>query len=1367
VVLLLLALFVAPVGATPPDVEVYDLRVNGQDDYQLGIGDTTPVLSWRFRATPAERSHTCYQSGPSVPCPADMQTAYQIQVAASPSALDSGPYLWDTGRVDSSAQTGIVYDGEALDSRDRAAWRVRVWDAGGNPSNWSAPQGWEMGLIGNEEWGDARWIEYPGRTETDPLPIFARQFDVTGNVASARLYLTGIGVQLATVNGQSLTDEVLAPGYSNWQLAAEYRTYDVTDVLKAGSNTVGVQLGNGTAYVRRSVTNPAVGRTSPYSWWQSQLKGSGTLLEDAPAGATNVLPSSTDGYHLGGTINIDTGDGGDRLESRVITNITTAPTTVAAENVVGGSVAPSYSDAYWIWNTENAQSGAPGGTIYVRKTFDVPDASTVTSAALGIAVDDEHDTYVNGTLVMSLHVNNGWRTFSVADIKPYLVDGTNVIAVAATNGGGAGSMLAAFDIDGNHNVSDDTWKALEGTPPSPPAGWNETGFDDSSWPTAFVSGLYGIAPWFNNVQGPPGPNVLRVASTNGFSAGDSIRIDTGANEEVRVIDSVGSSGATGSGLTLTEAMTIVHAVGAPVENLTNPYTGISFTPALDQDHAAGALVTGSGNNIASTDPSAGAAVTPRLIARLEITYQNGSTDVIVSDRSWRTAFGAYTTDAWYAGSDWDARRVPVGWDEAGSRLDDTAKRVDGSPVGWIDAGIAPPPNLATVLKARDMPPVRIVETFVPKSVSNPADGVYVFDFGQNFAGWPQLNLTEPVPAGTIIRMAPAEGLQANGNGMINQGSLGPGGRGRDMFNTYTAAGGGPETWRPDFQYFGMQFLEVTGLPEGYPVTTGLITGYRLTADLPTSGTVMTSNERINRIHRMAQYSFASNTMTMFTDCPGREKQSYPADYTMVMGAIERNYDLTSYLRGHMRHFAEGQSMADTPMFGNVALKVPVHDWGYTGRFGDEINWGNGIILVPSFLMDLYGDLDTAATYYDEMVLFHDYIVREHAGAGSLPDYIVNAALSDWSSAQQTDGRISGTWGYYVMTEKLAQMAALIGKDADAAHYAALAEDIKAAFNAQFYNATEKLYATDGGSGGTSGATQVAQAYALDAGLAPEADREAILDYLVEDMYAFQSDDGHPHFSGGTIGLAPTIRALTAGGRDDVIWDALQSDTQPSYGYFMEPTNTNPDGFTTVGESWNRGSSRNHMILAQIEEWFHEGLAGIREADGSTEYRDLVIKPRLVGDITWVKGSYMSPQGLIRSEWVKEADFFNFIVEVPANTTAEVWVPSLFEGNGLVPERAEFLRSEDGYDVYRVGAGSFAFVTANFSSLKYLVSDFVSKPGVANAMNAKLDVAAATSNPQVRDNILNAFINQVNALAGKQLTQEEADILILLAQALMN
>jgi alpha-L-rhamnosidase len=147
-----------------------------------------------------------------------------------------------------------------------------------------------MGLLEQNDWGHARWIDYPDRAENQPLPIFARQFTVPRGkrVADARLYLSGVGLHHATVNGRELTDEVLAPGNSNYPLSSEYRTYDLTEVVRTGGNTIGVELGNGTAYVRRSMTNPAVGRTAPYSWWQSQLKGNSVLAADAPEGATTV-----------------------------------------------------------------------------------------------------------------------------------------------------------------------------------------------------------------------------------------------------------------------------------------------------------------------------------------------------------------------------------------------------------------------------------------------------------------------------------------------------------------------------------------------------------------------------------------------------------------------------------------------------------------------------------------------------------------------------------------------------------------------------------------------------------------------------------------------------------------------------------------------------------------------------------------------------------------------------------------------------------------------------------------------------------------------------------------------------------------------
>ncbi|CRK26609.1 hypothetical protein BN1723_013855 [Verticillium longisporum] len=735
-----------------------------------------------------------------------------------------------------------------------------------------------------------------------------------------------------------------------------------------------------------------------------------------------------------------------------------------------------------------------------------------------------------------------------------------------------------------------------------------------------------------------GSSNVRLSSVARYNIGGSINIDTGDGGdrlESRVITAID-----------------------------NGTSVISFTPALEQSHKAGAKVTGSGNNIAASDPSAGAAVTPRFIARLEIMFDNGSSTIIVTDRSWRTALGPLVTDAWYSGSGYDTRREQLGWDKPGTDLKSST---------WTSAGIAPPPNLATKLVARAAELIKEQERFSPVSVTNPAPGIWVFDFGQNIVGWPLITLPE-LPAGVTIKVAPAEGLNANGT--VSQASLGPGPRGSDLFNTYTTAGrAGGETWHPRFNYFGMQWVQVTGLPSGFEPGPELVTGIRLQADVPIAGTLTSSNARLNRIIKMAHYSFASNLMSVFTDCPGREKLSYPADYTMPIGAIYRNFHVDGMLRTSMHHLVEGQSVADTPMAGNVALKTPVYDWGYSGRFGDEINWGNAIVFVPSFLHDLYGDTTVMSAYYDQMTDFVNYIQRE-----KVQDHIVDAALADWvENDGRTSGRITGTWGYYHTIQAMAHMADLINHTEDAVRYASLAVDIRGRY-------------TSRGNDSTVNATPAAQALALDAGLVPSEHRETVLEALVELVESYPSADGEgPHLSGGTIGLGPIVRALSAGGRDDVLWAALQKNDRPSYGYFMAPTTENPDGFTTIGERWTRSDSKNHMILAQIDEWFHAGVAGIQAGSlgtiSATWADKLVFQPEPVGDLTSATGTFRRRAGEARSEWTRAGDAFALSVTVPANTEAEVRVAG---DKVRASGRATFVGEEEGYAVYTVPSGMHSF-----------------------------------------------------------------------------
>ncbi|MFC8202054.1 family 78 glycoside hydrolase catalytic domain [Streptomyces sp. NPDC057298] len=971
---------------------VVGLTVDGREDEPLGVDDPAPRLSWRVTGAGAGWS----------------QSAYRIRAARTEEELDRGRLLWDSGKVRSSAQTDIAWHGPVLASRERVIWQVRAWSSGGDATPWSRPASWEMGLLKRSDWGEAHWIEYPGRTVHQPLPVFARAFRLDerrGRVVRARLYLSGVGLHVARLNDRPVTDEVLAPGNSNYQLSTEYRVYDVTRLVRPGDNTLGVELGHGTALVTRAVTNAATGRTAPYSWWQSQFKGSGTLTAAAQPGATAVQLSSVANYHVGGTVNIDTGDGGARLESRTITAIGT--------------------------------------------------------------------------------------------------------------------------------------------------------------------------------------------------------------------------------------------------------TDISFHPGLASGHASGAAVSASGNSLASTDPSAGAAVSPRLIARLELIKADRTVQTVVSDHSWRTALGPTALANWYSGSDYDARREQPAWTAPGADLGDSAKRRDGTPMGWTAAGVAPPPNLTTELVWRVAEPLRIVDRLRPVAVTQPQPGVWVFDFGQNFAGWPLLQLDGPLPAGTAVKMQPAESLNADGT--VNQASIMGGGaaRGTNVFASYTTYGDRRgERWHPEFHYFGMQWLQVTGLPDGYAATRETVTGLQIHADVPDAGSVRTSDERINRIHRMARHSIMSNTMSTFTDCPGREKLAYPADYVQPFGSIHRSFGYEAYLRTMQRHLVEGQSRAGDNI-GNVALKAPVYDWGYTGRFGDEINWGNGIILVPWLLYETYGDTSTMSHTYPQMQAFLNYIRTKKAGTGA-DAYLVNAALADWIASENTSGRITGTWGYHQIADRMARMAALIGRTADAAEYRNLATNIKDAFNDAFYNRELGRYTAEGPAGAT--ATQATQALALDEGLVPDGERGRVLDALVELVRAHQPFGGGPHLSGGTIGLAPIVRALHEGGRDDVLWDVLQENTRPSYGYFMAPTTANPGGLTTVPEQWDMGNSKNHMILLQIEEWFHSGVVGIRRAPGKPGYRELVIDPRPVGDLTHAEGSYRTPYGVVSARWRRANGRFRLDLELPPNTTAQIRLP---------------------------------------------------------------------------------------------------------------
>ena len=348
-------------------------------------------------------------------------------------------------------------------------------------------------------------------------------------------------------------------------------------------------------------------------------------------------------------------------------------------------------------------------------------------------------------------------------------------------------------------------------------------------------------------------------------------------------------------------------------------------------------------------------------------------------------------------------------------------------------------------------------------------------------------------------------------------------------------------------------------------------------------------------------------------------------------------------------------------------------------FGDSLEWSSTFTMVPWQQYEFDGDLNLFRIHYDAMKRYLDYI-------GTRADnYIVNYGLGDWYDigpnkpgvSQLTPIALTATAFYYQNAQIMAQAALLLGKSDDAARYSGLVKNIAAAFNQKFYNATNHSYATD---------SECANAIPLVMGICEPTNRAAVVDAIVRDVRARGNA-----FTAGDVGYRYLLRALADGGRSDVIFDMNNQTNKPGYGMQVAK------GKTSLTEAWDGGSSQNHFMLGQIEEWFYHDLAGIQNARGGAGFKAIVINPQPIGDITWARASYDSIRGMIVSDWKRDGGEFTLKTVVPPNTTATVFVPAraadAVRENGKPAQQSagvKFLRFENGRAVFSVESGSYEF-----------------------------------------------------------------------------
>jgi len=651
---------------------------------------------------------------------------------------------------------------------------------------------------------------------------------------------------------------------------------------------------------------------------------------------------------------------------------------------------------------------------------------------------------------------------------------------------------------------------------------------------------------------------------------------------------------------------------------------------------------------------------PCVRAMIRITCADGTLTEIPTDGSWLTASGPVIRNSIYLGEKYDARLEKSNWAMPFTVSGFRKAVVVAGPSGRMTSQIHPPVRVTRIIK-----PVKVSET---------KPGVFVFDMGQNFAGVARIRIKGP--AGTHVVLRYGEDIYPDGNinvmtsvaGQIKNNNGGPGAPPIAwQEDSYILKGEGIETWSPGFTFHGFRYVEVTGWP-GKPGKDD-IEGLRMNSDLPETGTFYSSDEMFNKLAEVVKWTFLSNVFSVQSDCPAREKFGYGGDIVATAGAFLYNFDMTGFYRKAVADFADAQrpfgGITETAPFVGIADRGPADHSGPLG-------WQLAFPLLIKQIYDFYGDKRIIEENYNSLVRQAEFLI---ANANK---NLYFKGISDHESLDPKPEALTSSSFYFHHIKLLSEFAGITGRMADERKYGRIADTIRAAILKEFYSP---------GTGRFDRGSQAAQIFGLWYDFPPEKEKDAALNILIDEIGRHEN-----HLSTGIFATKMMFDVLRTAYRNDVAIKVAGSRTFPGWGYMLEK------GATTLWETWAYSDnvySQNHPMFGSLSEWFFRSLAGINE--GSPGFEKIIIKPQPGGKLTFAGGSYKSIRGLISSSWKIEGEKIYLNVEIPANTMAEIWLPSketesVKEGGIPVGQVGEirFLRSEKGYCVYMTGSGKYSF-----------------------------------------------------------------------------
>ncbi len=651
---------------------------------------------------------------------------------------------------------------------------------------------------------------------------------------------------------------------------------------------------------------------------------------------------------------------------------------------------------------------------------------------------------------------------------------------------------------------------------------------------------------------------------------------------------------------------------------------------------------------------------PKMIMKLLVEYTDGTKSEVITDNSWKTAPGPITFSSIYAGEEYNATLEQDGWDKASFN--------DGA---WKAAVVVKAPGCKLV--AETGTPVKVMASFAAQKTEKNSDTTVLVDFGQNASGI--IRITLRGEKGQVVRIFPAELL--NEDKRVNQKNSG-----KPYCYSYTLKGTGDEVWEPRFSYYGFRYAEVShAAPDtikGKKLKT-VITDIKMLHTRNSAqqiGKFESREDLMNETYALIDWAIRSNMQSVLSDCPHREKLGW-LEQTYLMGeSIHFNYDIYSLYKKIV-----ADMMADQTADGLVASIAPEFV-RFDGDFRDSPEWGSAAVILPWLMYQWYGDKTIMQDAWPMMTKYVSYLKSKANG------HILSHGLGDWYDlgpnppgvAQLTPKELTATAIYYYDLDLLAKMAKLMGKTAEVSQYTTWAADVKKAFNAKFYDAATKKYATG---------SQTAMAMPLAVGLVEDANKAGVLDQLKTDIITNESA-----LTAGDIGFHFLVDALTKNGSAQMVYDMNSDDKVPGYGFQLKK------GATALTESWQAldSKSNNHLMLGHMMQWFFDGVGGLKQEDSSVAYKHLVIAPEPVLGLDKGNVSFNSPYGRVYCEWDHQYSFRVFTFHVPVNTTATIYLPTppnktIMESNSLLAMRREIksLGYQNGRQVFKLGSGKYKFI----------------------------------------------------------------------------